>query len=69
MREKILENLYKEIKLIKELISIDPERYSFLKERPNEIKKIINEQSVFLSYPDISQKIINDSLIELIKEE
>jgi hypothetical protein len=81
MSEQTLEKLYKERRLIKELISIDRERYSHLNERSNEIKTIINSeyspisnsQSVFALFDlELSQKITErakDTLTELIKGE
>jgi hypothetical protein len=74
-----LENLYKERRLIKELISINRSRYSHLNERSNEIKMIINSdysliknpQSVFTLFDlELSQKITErakDNLTELIQ--
>jgi hypothetical protein len=81
MGEQTLEKLYKERRLIKELISIDRERYSHLNERSNEIKTIINSEytpmpnlnQVFALFDlELSQKITErakDSLTELIKGE
>ncbi len=81
MGEQTLEKLYKERRLIKELISIDRERYSHLNERSNEIKTIINSEytpmpnlnRVFALFDlELSQKITErakDSLTELIKGE
>jgi len=74
-----LEKLYKERRLIKELISIDREKYSYLNDRSNEIKTIINSEyfpipnsySVFALFDlELSQKITErskDSLRELIE--
>ncbi len=79
MRSERLEKLYKERRLIKELISIDRSRYSHLNERSNEIKMIINSdyapienvQSTFALFDlELSQKITErakDNLTELIE--
>lgn len=44
MEKSRLEKLYKERRLIKELISIDRDRYQFLESRSQEIKTIINSE-------------------------
>ena len=81
MNKSRLEKLYKERRLIKELVSLDRERYSHLIERSNEIKTIINSDyapipnsnSVFALFDlELSQKIterVKDTLNELIKGE
>ena len=64
-----LENLYKERTLIKQLLSIDRVRYSFLEVRSQEIKMEINSNyapitdGVFLMYDaELAKKIIENAI-------
>jgi DNA polymerase elongation subunit (family B) len=81
MKKSRLEKLYQERTLIKKLISMDRERYSFLNSRSNEIKTIINSEyapipnseyqfALFqLSIADEISRNGRDILNELLKKE
>lgn len=72
--KETLEKLYKERQLIKQLMSLDYERYNYLNARSQEIKNIINtyfapvpEKKYILFNIELSEKITKNA-IELIEE-